>query len=157
MTSIHGYSMNPGGMGIPVFLNTSTGFSSTSVLVDRYRTSGIGSSYTFGKLGVAAVYANTRLETLGHANTLQSMNANIHYFILPDMQVTGGYGYSRFTAYSWNEFNLAFDYLLSKRTDIITSADYQKATGGARADLVTLPISGDNKQLVLRIAMRHKF
>lgn len=157
MTSIHGYSINPGGMGMPVFLNTNTGFASTSVVVDRYRTAGIGSSYTFGNLGIAAVYANTRFQTLGHANTLQSINANIHYFILPAVQVTGGYGYSRFTTYNWNEFNLALDYLLSKRTDIITSADYQKANGGARADLVTLPVSGDNKQLVLRIAMRHKF
>lgn len=126
-------------------------------MVDRYRTAGIGSSYTFGNLGIAAVYANTRFQTLGHANTLQSINANVHYFILPAVQVTGGYGYSRFTTYNWNEFNLALDYLLSKRTDVIASADYQKANGGARADLVTLPVSGDNKQLVLRIAMRHKF
>ncbi len=51
------------------------------------------------------------------------------------------------------------DYLLSKRTDVYLSANYDKANGGARAVLaVTLPDLGQRQTACcVRVGIRHKF
>ncbi|CAD6547726.1 porin [Paraburkholderia sabiae] len=157
-TSIHHYTVTPGSsFGVGSFLGVDVAFSSTAVVVDRYRTAGIGASYDFRVVGVSALYTNTRYETGANASTMQSINAVVHSYLRPDLIVAGGYGYSRMSPYNWNEFNAVLDYLLSKRTDVYVSANYQKANGGARAVLVTLPASGNDKQLALRVGIRHKF
>jgi len=157
-TNIHDYTVTPGSsFGVSEFLNTNVDFGSKAIVVARYRTAGIGSSYQFGKFGVAGLYTNSHYETGSNAQTMQSFNANLHYNLRPDIIVEGGYGFNKFASYRWNEFNAVLDYLLSKRTDVYVTANYDKATGGARAGLVTLPISSNDKQLALRIGMRHKF
>lgn len=157
-TSIHNYTVTPGSsFGVNSFLGTTVAFSSKAVVVDRYRTAGIGTSYTFGSFGLSGLYSNTRYETGANSTTMQSFNAVAHAYVRPDLLLAGGYGYSKMSSYKWNEFNVVLDYLLSKRTDVYVSANYDKANGGARGELVTLPISGNDKQLALRLGMRHKF
>ncbi|MFL9867228.1 porin [Paraburkholderia fungorum] len=157
-TSIHSYTVTPGSsFGVGSFLGTNVAFSSKAIVVDRYRTAGIGTSYNFGPVGLSGLYTNTHYESGANAVTMQSFNAVAHANLRPDLVLAGGYGYSKMSSYQWNEFNAVLDYLLSKRTDVYVSANYDKANGGARATLVTLPISGNDKQLALRIGMRHKF
>jgi outer membrane protein OmpU len=54
---------------------------------------------------------------------------------------------------------IGFDWrlLLSKRTDVYLSANYLKSSGGANAALWTETPSSNQKQLALRVGMRHKF
>ncbi|RDU98708.1 porin [Trinickia dinghuensis] len=157
-TSIHDYAVTPGSsLGVANFLGAAVDFSSQTVVVNRYRTAGIGASYSFGTFGVSGLYSNTRYETATNAQTLQSIDAVAHYSVRPDIVIAGGYDYSRMSGYRWNEFSAVVDYLLSKRTDVYVTANYDKASGGARAVLVTLPSSSTEKQLALRIGIRHKF
>lgn len=157
-TSIHDYTVTPGSsFGVASFLGNDVAFSSKAVVVDRYRTAGIGASYDFGVVAVSGLYTNTRFESAGNAETMQSLNAVVHGSLRPDLVLAGGYGYSKMSSYRWNEFNAVLDYLLSKRTDVYLSANYDKGNGGARAALVTLPVSGNDSQLALRVGIRHKF
>jgi len=157
-TSIHAYTVSPGSsLGVSSFLGTDVAFSSKALVVDRYRTAGIGASYDFGVVGISGLYTNTRYETGPNASTTQSFNATVHGTLRPDVLLAGGYVYSKMSPYQWNEFNAVLDYLLSKRTDVYLSANYSKANGGARAVLVTLPISGNDRQLAVRVGIRHKF
>ncbi len=157
-TSIHDYTVTPGSsLGVGSFLGTNVAFSSRAVVVDRYRTAGVGASYDFGIVGLSGLYTNTRYEKGANASTMQSFNVILHGELRPGLVLAGGYGYSKMSPYQWNEFNAVLDYLLSKRTDVYLSANYDKANGGARAVLVTLPISGNDKQLAVRVGIRHKF
>jgi len=55
------------------------------------------------------------------------------------------------------------DYFLSKRTDVYAEASFQKAagtssTGGAAvADIGNIGDSSNNRQALVRLALRHKF
>jgi len=63
----------------------------------------------------------------------------------------------------YNQFSLGVDYSLSKRTDVYAVADYQIASGydstglPAAAELGSLSGSGNGRQAVARLGIRHKF
>ena len=64
----------------------------------------------------------------------------------------------------WNELGLMADYSFSKRTDVYLQGAYQKVGGdltGSSLDQAYIPgtagSSGDDKQVVVRAAIRHKF
>ena len=159
VTDIHDYFFSPGSsLGVSTFFGASLATAATSVAVREFRTAGAGAGWDFGKFGLSGVYSNTRFDNGSNSETLQSLNAAARYWILPDLEVAGGYTYSKIAESKWNEFALTLDYLLSKRTDIYTSANYEKAIGaGTVANLVTIGPSGNDRQLALRVGMRHRF
>ena len=60
----------------------------------------------------------------------------------------------------YNQVNLLADYSLSKRTDVYLNAIYQKAAGGARANIYQgFPgsQSSTTTQWVARVALRARF
>ena len=63
----------------------------------------------------------------------------------------------------YNQVSLMADYFLSKRTDVYAGAAWQRASGTsstgapAVADITNLGDSSNNHQIVVRVAMRHKF
>ncbi|OTP65954.1 porin [Caballeronia sordidicola] len=159
MTDIHDYFFSPGSsLGVSEFFGTTLATSSATVAVRDFRTAGVGAGWDFGKLYLSSVYTNTYFDSGRATQTLQSLNAAARYLFGPDLYAAGGYTYSKTADSKWNLFAVTIDYLLSKRTDVYVSANYEKAAGDrTRADLVTLGASSSDKQLALRVGMRHRF
>jgi outer membrane protein OmpU len=159
MTDIHDYFFSPGSsLGVSEFFGNTLASSSTTVAVRDFRTAGVGAGWDFGKLYLSSVYTNTYFDSGRATQTLQSLNAAARYLLRPDLYAAGGYTYSKTADSKWNLFAVTIDYLLSKRTDVYVSANYETAAGdGTRADLVTLGASSNDKQLALRVGMRHRF
>ena len=159
MTDIHDYFFSPGSsLGVSAFFGNTLASSSATVAVRDFRTAGVGAGWDFGKLCLSSVYTNTYFDSGRATQTLQSLNAAARYSLRPDLYAAGGYTYSKTAGSKWNLFAVTIDYLLSKRTDVYVSANYETAAGdGTRADLVTLGASSNDKQLALRVGMRHRF
>ena len=159
MTDIHDYFFSPGSsLGVSEFFGNTLASSSATVAVKEFRTAGVGAGWDFGKLYLSSVYTNTYFDSGRATQTLQSLNAAARYSLRPDLYAAGGYTYSKTASSKWNLFAMTIDYLLSKRTDVYVSANYETAAGdGTRADLVTLGASSNDKQLALRVGMRHRF
>ena len=159
MTDIHDYFFSPGSsLGVSEFFGNTLASSSATVAVKEFRTAGVGAGWDFGKLYLSSVYTNTYFDSGRATQTLQSLNAAARYSLRPDLYAAGGYTYSKTAGSKWNLFAMTIDYLLSKRTDVYVSANYETAAGdGTRADLVTLGASSNDKQLALRVGMRHRF
>jgi len=159
VTDIHDYFFSPGSsLGVSSFFGASLGTPATTVPMREFRTAGLGAGWDFGLAYLSGVYTNTRFDNGVNTETLQSLNAALRLTIRSDLLAAGGYTYSRLAGSKWNEFGITLDYLLSKRTDVYTSANYEKASGaGTRAALVTIGPSGNDKQLALRVGMRHRF
>ncbi|NUX57655.1 porin [Paraburkholderia youngii] len=158
-TNIHDYFFSPGAsLGVSSFLGETLPTAATIVALRDLRTAGVGAGWDFGKVFLSGVYSNTRFDNGVEADTLQSMNAALRYSIRPDLIAAAGYTYSKLEESRWNLFAVTLDYFLSKRTDVYTSANYEKASGsGTKAALVTIGPSGNDKQLALRVGLRHKF
>lgn len=157
-TNIHDYFFSPGSnLGVSSFFGKALASPSSSVAMKDFRTAGVGAGWDFGKLYLSSAYSNTRFDNGTNIETLQSLNVGMRYSILPNLLAGVGYTYSKLDAYKWNEFGATLDYLLSKRTDLYVSANYEKAAGGAKAALVTIGPSSNDKQLALRLGMRHRF
>ncbi|KVG23664.1 porin [Burkholderia ubonensis] len=157
-TDIHDYFFSPGSsLGVSSFFGHALALPSTNVTMREFRTAGLGAGWDFGKVYLSGVYSNTRFDNGVSAETLQSLNAAARYTLAPNLLAGAGYTYSKLGGNKWNEVGLTLDYLLSKRTDVYASANYEKASGGAKAALVTIGPSGNDKQLAVRVGMRHRF
>ncbi|WP_213765562.1 porin [Caballeronia sp. dw_19] len=161
MTDINGLTFSPyTGLGlISIFGQDFSATSATSIVLKNLRTVGFGTSYQFGRLKLAGVYSNTRLDSgASGSETSQSFEGDAAFFFTPSLILSGGYSYSKLQSSKWNKFDAVLDYLLSKRTDVYFSGHYLKASGpGTVAVYTTMTPSSDNKQAVVRIGMRHRF
>lgn len=160
VTDIHDYFFAPAsGMGVASFLGHAYSTTSTATAaVQTYRTAGVGTGWDAGKWGVSALYTNTLFENPGVSSTLQSFHGGAQVYLFPYLMLAGGYTFSKLDSSKWNEFALEADYLLSKRTDVYLSGNYEKASGdGTRAVLLTETGSSNDKQLAVRIGLRQRF
>ncbi|HEX7932608.1 MAG TPA: porin [Paraburkholderia sp.] len=156
----------------PVF----AGYSSAN----RLEIAGVGAGVTLGSLNVNLAYSNTRFENLGSSsgpNTLRYNGAaafnnaeiNAKYQITPSLLAGVAFDYTRNGGAggkggaNYNLFSAGLDYFLSKRTDVYTVAVYEKASGtdslgqSAVAQITGLTPSTTDKQMSLRVGIRHKF
>jgi predicted porin len=62
--------------------------------------------------------------------SMLTYEANEAFQITPALTLMGGYWYSKLDAQKWQNGTVLLDYLLSKRTDVYTSATYLHAAGG---------------------------
>jgi predicted porin len=180
--SAYGNNANGGGAAVnnigansPVM----SGYASASTL----QIIAAGGAYTFGALTFDLAYTNTQFRGLGDRSTGPNPNhytgnATFHnaevgmrYRIRPDLfcgasyNFTHGTGASNVSGVNYNQFNLALDYLLSKRTDVYALAGYQSANGHdstsatlpAVASLTNITPAAIDHQAVVRIGLRHKF
>ncbi|MFM0284479.1 porin [Paraburkholderia sediminicola] len=129
-----------------------------------------GGTYTLGALQLALNYSTVRFDNadgiVGNTVSFDSYEAWALYYITPLASVGGGYTFTEGKVDfndarpKYNQFNLFIDYALSKRTDVYLMGVYQKASGGANADIyqgIVGQQSSTTGQVVARIGMRHKF
>lgn len=157
-TTIHDYYLTPGSsLGLSAFLNQPLASSSTLVQIKKFRTAGAGVGWDFGKLYLAGVYTNTLFDNDTSSDTLHSLNFSARYELSPTLYLGGGVTSSKMAQNKWSELGISLDHLLSKRTDVYVSANYEHTAGGARAALVTIGPSANEKQLAMRVGIRHRF
>jgi predicted porin len=143
---------------------------------------GAGAAYTFGASTLGALYSNTRFKGLGDASsgpipaggitgsaTLNNVEVNYKYQFTPSLLLGAEYVYTKGSGpngvgdASYHQGALGVDYFLSKRTDIYAVAAFQKASGTdssgkpAVASISQITPSSTDKQVALRLAIRHKF
>ena len=146
----------------------------------RIEIAGVGAGVTLAALSIGLAYSNTRFEGLGSAagpNTLRysgtaafnNVEINAKYQFAPSLQAGIAYDYTRNGGAggkggaNYNLFSAGIDYFLSKRTDVYTVAVFEKASGTdslggpAVAQITGLTPSATDKQVSLRVGMRHRF
>ncbi|MBN3756284.1 porin [Paraburkholderia sp. Tr-20389] len=161
----------------PVF----SGFASANT----YQVIGAGGAYTFGAATFGATYSNIRfmnlgavaaLNTKGYTGTASFNNAEINfkYQLTPALLAGAAFNYTKGSDVSersgatnpgakYYQTALGIDYFLSKRSDVYLAAVYQKASGtdstgkSAVAAINTQTASTSDKQVFVRIGIRHKF
>ncbi|MBN3851813.1 porin [Paraburkholderia sp. Ac-20340] len=147
---------------------------------NRLEIAAAGVGLTLGALNTNIAYSNTRFDKLGSAagpNPLHyagtaafnNIEVNLQYQITPSLLAGTAYDYTRNGGAGGKEganyhlFSAGLDWFLSKRTDLYTIAVYEKAsgvdsTGGSPVAQITgLTPSSTDKQVALRVGMRHKF
>lgn len=146
----------------------------------RLEIAGVAAGVTLGAANVNIAYSNTRFEDMGSAsgpNTLgyrgtaafNNIEVNGKYQFSPTLIGGLAYDYTRNGGAggkggaNYNLFSAGLDYFLSKRTDVYTVAVFEKTSGTdslgqhAVAQITGLTPSTTDKQVSLRVGMRHKF
>ncbi|NIF71171.1 porin [Burkholderia sp. Ap-962] len=158
---------------------------------NSYQVASAGGTYAFGPLSLSAIYSNVQFQHLGSslsaigANHVPAGSAqgtaifnaielNAAWRITPAWQVGGSYAHTAgshvtnaagaaFGGARYDQFALATDYALSKRTDVYLAGVVQLAGGtdstGERAvaNLNTATASSNSRQAILRLGIRQKF
>ncbi len=147
---------------------------------NRLEIAGVGAGVTLAALSVNLAYSNTRFEGLGSASgpnalryagtaAFNNVEINAKYQFTPSLQAGVAYDYTRNGGAggkggaNYNLFSAGVDYFLSKRTDVYTVAVFEKASGTdslgqpAVAQITGLTPSATDKQVSLRIGLRHRF
>lgn len=139
-------------------------------------------AYGFGAATIGAVYTNIKFMSLGDSTsgpvpaggisgtaTFNNAELNFKFQITPALLVGASYVYTRNSGASgmgsatYNQGALGVDYFLSKRTDLYTTATFQKASGtdstgkSAVASINGITPSTSDRQAMIRVAIRHKF
>ena len=135
---------------------------------------GVGGAYSFNGARVAFVYSHTIFDTKSDKLTFDNYEVNASYFITPALSVSGIYTFTdgklRSTGASpkYHQVQLIGDYFLSKRTDVYLLGAWQRAAGDATVASIAPDTFGTGgsaapdasttkNQILVRIAMRHKF
>jgi predicted porin len=143
---------------------------------------GAGGAYTFGAATFGFTYSNTKFMSLGDRTsgpvpaggiagtaTFNIAEANFKYQITPALVAGVAYVYTHNGGASghgsaiYNQGSAGLDYFLSKRTDVYTVATFQEARGTdstgrtAVASINQLTPSTSNRQVAVRLGIRHKF
>jgi predicted porin len=156
-------------------------------VANALRVFGAGASYTFGLANVGFAYTNSYVRrpvssgyvgaitpALGTLSSLRFQNFEVNgkYQFTPAFYVGAMYVYTRtdFNSSggqlnpSYQSVGLMGDYLLSKRTDVYVQSVYQHVGGdrtGTVLDVAYIPgadgVSSGGNQVVVRVALRHKF
>jgi len=140
-----------------------------------------GGAYNIGGTTIGATYSNTSFRDLGDLTTgpnplglsgsatLNNAEVNFKYQFTPSLlwgiayDYTSGSSVQGKSGAKYHQFATGVDYFLSKRTDVYLIGVYQKASGTdstgreAVAAINGPSASGDDKQAVVRIGLRHKF
>ena len=144
--------------GAQLGINTLNGVALTGpVTTDRVDILGAGAGYRVGSFWLKALHTRTTLRTATGSPTLKSTDLNGQYDVTPNSFVGAGFAHSSLESNAWKKFVLAYDYQLSKRTDVYVSYVHLKASDGNRATLLALPSSTTDTASTLRVAMRHLF
>lgn len=141
---------------------------------------GLGASYVLSQTTISAVVTNTRFEGLGSASgpnplaysgnaVFTNAELGVRTMFSPALLVGAAFDYTTRNSVKgdggakYMQLNLAVDYLLSKRTDLYALAVLQHATGHdslgqpSVATISGFTPSATDKQIGLRLGMRHKF
>ncbi|WP_027802455.1 porin [Paraburkholderia dilworthii] len=141
---------------------------------------GLGASYALSRTTVSAVVTNTRFEGLGSSSgpnpfgyrgnaVFTNAELGVRTLITPALLAGVAFDYTTRNSVKgdggakYMQLNFAMDYSLSKRTDIYALVALQRATGrdslgqSSVAAISGFTPSATDKQVGLRLGMRHKF
>ncbi|SAL01858.1 porin [Caballeronia calidae] len=149
------------------------------VSASAYQVAIVAGTYTLGPVTFAASASNVQYANLspalsGATARFNDIDAGVQYFFTPSVILSAAYNYTvgkGVTAANgatlgnqhYHEVMAMADYLLSKRTDVYLGAGWQKASGTsstgkpAVADFGNLGDSSNNRQVIVRAALRHRF
>lgn len=163
-TSVGGTSIAPGtGAGMANFLNRSlTANPAQSIALRSTDIYGVAAAYDWDKFTFRSNFTRiyfTDASAAQNKQTVSNAEGAIQYKIQPDLYVNGGYTYSWTNGVHWNQVNLATDYFLSKRTDIMLATNFQRVSGppGQVANMFTIGNSSSQSQLLFYAGIRHFF
>lgn len=140
-----------------------------------------GAAYTLGSATIAAIYSNTRYTDLGATavaglstteagyrgdETFNIGELNFKYMVTPTLLLGASYAYTHSSGVNnarYQQVDLGFDYLISKRTDFYGGTIYQHAAGtnslgvSAVAEIGPATPSSNNHQILAIVGMGHRF
>lgn len=136
----------------------------------------VGARYVLGALTLGLSYSNMQygrdsLSTFGETEKFNSGAVLAAYQFTPASRAAFGYNYTKSdgaASASYNQFNIGYDYALSKRTELYALAGYQKSSGttlnsagrviAANASIGSYGVnSGSDTQALAAVGIRHKF
>ncbi|CAN0625956.1 general bacterial porin, GBP family [Burkholderia multivorans] len=150
----------------------------------RQRTFGLGSLYASGKVRVAAIVTETRLNDATSINNVadtpvalagdsivfQNVEVSFRYALTPRLSVATAYTFTLGTFDTpkgryrpkWHQLGVIGMYALSPRTDTYVEGIYQRAddldgTGLPGAQISNFSAASGPNQLVVTVGVRHKF
>ncbi|WP_243830333.1 porin [Caballeronia sp. SBC1] len=130
---------------------------------------GVGGTYAIGSALLGLDYTNTRFDDANGTTssvTFNNYEAWAQYAVTPAATLGAGYTFTEAKVNyngqkpKYNQINVLADYRLSKRTDVYMMGVYQRASGGANADIYDgflAQQSSNNSQTAVRIGIRHTF
>lgn len=132
--------------------------------VQRQYIGALAGTYTFGRAMVGMVYTHVLYEMPSTNVRFDNFEFDATYMLTPFLRLGGTYTFTNGKVEStdqnpkYHQFNVVLDYFLSKRTDVYATASYQMAAGAAQyARIYPMAASSNDRQLLARIAIRHKF
>jgi predicted porin len=140
----------------------------------------LGASYALGPMILGGTATNTRFDSLGSSSgpnpfgysgkaLFATAELNARYNFTPSLQVGTSFNYTRRASVNGDDgakylqLDFGGDYSLSKRTDVYLLAVLQRAIGTdslsqpALASITGFSPSATDKQIGLRLGLRHKF
>ncbi|WP_375509273.1 porin, partial [uncultured Caballeronia sp.] len=170
---------NIGSFGSATTPETAPGYAGYASAKTR-EMAGVAAAYTFAQTTVSVIGANTRFESLGsnsgpnplgyHGSTsFNTAELNVRQRFTPSLLAGAAFDYTRRTSVNadggatYLQLDLGLDYSLSIRTDVYWIVDLQRAMGrdslgqSAVADINGFTPSSTDKQVALRVAIKHRF
>ncbi|MCY0388793.1 porin [Robbsia sp. Bb-Pol-6] len=136
----------------------------------RHATLAAGGSYAFGPAVIGLTYSRTQDEfaqavpgNVPESTLLRAQNGEIslRYQMTPALLAGAGYGYTKMSrdgqGNHLHQVSLGTVYSLSKRTAVYASGSFQRANAGHKAALYSLDESANNRQIAVRVGVRHRF
>lgn len=136
----------------------------------RHSTLAAGGSYTFGPAAIGLTYSRTQDELTvvmpnkaTNSAMLRAQNGeiNLRYQVTPALLAGAGYGYTKMSLNDkgthMHQVSLGTVYSLSKRTALYASGSFQRANAGQKAAMHSLEKSVNNRQIAVRVGVRHRF
>ncbi|WP_206998570.1 porin [Trinickia mobilis] len=134
------------------------------------QTFALGGTYVIGQGRIGADVTDVRFQNASgvRGNTVSFANYEVwgQYHLTEAFSVQGGYTFTmgkvdfNDARPKYNQLNLMVDYNLSKRTDVYAMSVFQRASGGAKADIyqgVAGQESSTHVQTLARVGLRHRF
>jgi predicted porin len=151
-----------------------------------YQVIGAGAAYSIGAATIGATYSNSQFKSLGDtatsgpnpqrytgSSTFNNAEVNLKYQVTPAFLMGVAYDYTKGGSTTtptgsnpgatYHQGSVGADYFLSKRTDLYFIGVFQKASGtdstnkAAVASINGLTASSNDRQVALRLGIRHKF
>ncbi|AME28453.1 MULTISPECIES: porin [Burkholderiaceae] len=182
----YNFFKNPTGptAGTGLFTDNVSGANSLSgvlnsnyITASSYQVAAVGGTYAIGPALIGLTYSNTQYGNVaslgGVSPKFNDVEAGLRWQFTPAFFAGFAYNYTTSTGVEvrgetlgdqhYHQIAVLADYFLSKRTDVYFTAAVQKASGvsstgsAAVANIGGLGDSSNDRQAVMRIALRHKF
>lgn len=150
---------------------------SNYVTATSFQETGLGFNYTTGPATFGVMYTNVQYGNItalsGATAHFNDVEAGFRWQFTPLIYAGIAYNYTKGSAIRtegsdlgnqhFNQFSTLVDYALSKRTDVYATAAFQIASGisstgaPAVANIADIGDSSNNRQLFVRLGIRHAF